>query len=75
MLVSCCCLFFTVNSNVRIPGTEVIHVPLFRVLDGKKSEEYVARVEPSALGGRKMAEFLLDMLERSSPSALAIEDR
>ena len=29
-------------------------------MDGTKSEDYVARVEPSASGGRKMAEYMLD---------------
>ena len=51
------------HSTIRINGSEVIPVPLFNVLDGKRSEDYVARVEPSAIGGRKMAEFLLDLIE------------
>lgn len=48
----------------------MIPVPLFNVLDGKRSEDYVARVEPSAIGGRKMAEFLLDLIESPAPSQL-----
>ena len=27
------------------------------------SEDYVARVEPSAIGGKKMAEYLLDIID------------
>jgi len=53
-------------SKIQIPGCEVIPIPLFHVLNGKDSEDYVARVEPSQVGGRKMAEYLLDVLERSS---------
>lgn len=51
-------------SNIRIEGSKVIPVPLFRVLDGKTTNDYVARVEPSPAGGRKMAEFILDMMEQ-----------
>lgn len=49
--------------RITIPGTEVIPVPLFEVLDGKHSNDYVARVEPSSQGGRKMAGFLLDIMD------------
>jgi hypothetical protein len=56
------------RSKIRIKGSQVIPVPLFNVLDGKRSEDYIARVEPSAVGGRKMAEFLLDMIETPSDS-------
>lgn len=50
-------------SRIRIPGSQVIPVPLFRVLDGKTPSDYVQRVEPSPSGGCKMAEFLLDMMD------------
>lgn len=46
----------------NIPGTEVIPFPLFEVLDGKNTEDYIQRVEPSISGGRKMAEAFLDTL-------------
>lgn len=55
-----------VHSTIRIKGSEVIPVPLFNALDGKNSNDYIARVEPSAAGGKKMAEFLLDIID--SPS-------
>lgn len=32
----------------------VLAVPLFETLDGKDTRDYVARVEPSAVGGRKL---------------------
>ncbi len=49
----------------------MIPVPLFHVLDGKNTEDYEARVEPSASGGKKMAEYLLDVIDNPS---LAYED-
>jgi len=52
------------------PGTVVETFPLFTVLDGKNTEDYVQRVEPSVQGGRKMAEALLRHLfpEQASES-------
>lgn len=58
--------------RIRIPGTKVVPVPLFRCLDGKSSEDYVARVEPSAAGGRKMAEFLLDFIQQPAGQGLPL---
>lgn len=58
--------FQNATSNIQIPGSRVIPVPLFRVLDGKVTSDYIARVEPSPTGGRKMAEFLLDVIDQSS---------
>jgi len=52
-------------STIRIPGSEVIPIPLFHALDGRRSEDYVARVEPSASGGKKMAEYMLDVIHSS----------
>lgn len=52
------------TSNIRIEDTTVIPVPLFDVLDGKKSDDYVARVEPSCQGSQKMAKYFLDIIER-----------
>ncbi|KAJ3219821.1 hypothetical protein HDU67_009009 [Dinochytrium kinnereticum] len=42
-------------SEVRVEGLEIVPVPLFEVMNGKVTEEYVCRVEPSDSGGRKMA--------------------
>lgn len=53
------------QSTIRISGSEVIPIPLFRTLDGTRSEDYIARVEPSASGGRKMAEYMLDVIHLS----------
>ena len=58
--------FELATSRIDIAGTDVIPVPLFTVLDGKQSEDFVARVEPSAIGGGKMARFILDIIRRQS---------
>lgn len=60
--------FEEATSHIQISGSQVIPVPLFNVLDGKHSNDYVARVEPSALGGKKMAEYLLDTIQHDSTS-------
>jgi len=72
LLSQCCAHSFTPvcplaqnnahRSTIRIRGSEVIPIPLFHTLDGTRSEDYVARVEPSASGGRKMAEYILDAI-------------
>jgi hypothetical protein len=49
-------------SAIRIPGTRVIPVPLFAVLDGKNTSDYVQRVEPSPSGGRKMAQYVWNLI-------------
>ncbi|CEP00545.1 SGNH hydrolase-type esterase domain-containing protein [Plasmodiophora brassicae] len=55
-------------SKIRIDGTDVIPLPLYAVLDGKDTDDYVARVEPSGQGGRKMADaiFTAARLDQSS---------
>jgi hypothetical protein len=47
------------NRGFDIPGTTVECFPLFEVLDGKDTNDYVQRVEPSVQGGKKMADALL----------------
>lgn len=41
---------------------QFVPVPLYEALDGKNSADYVARVEPSATGGSKMASLIVDKL-------------
>eukprot|EP00933_Yihiella_yeosuensis_P017745 TRINITY_DN14771_c0_g3_i1.p1 TRINITY_DN14771_c0_g3~~TRINITY_DN14771_c0_g3_i1.p1 ORF type:complete len:354 (-),score=46.61 TRINITY_DN14771_c0_g3_i1:553-1587(-) len=55
-------VFKFATSRICIPGTEVVAFPLFEVLDGKTSSDYVARVEPSAKGGAKMGAALMDAI-------------
>lgn len=75
-------MFKYATSTIRIPGTEVVPVPLYAVLDGGRSEDYVARVEPSASGGRKMAEYIWEVIHRpplstgaTAPTASYMADR
>lgn len=60
--------FLVRGSKISIPGTTVVPVPLFHVLDGKDPDDYVARVEPSSQGGRKVAEYLLNVMEHATNS-------
>lgn len=53
-----------VMGRVHVEGVRVVVAPLFEALDGKDSGDYVARVEPSEEGGRKLAKFLLEIVER-----------
>jgi len=52
-------MFEVATSTIRIEGTEIIPIPLYEVLDGTHTQDYTQRVEPSASGGRKMAELIL----------------
>ena len=51
------------TSRIQVPGWEVVPCALFNAMDGKKAEDYTARVEPSIEGGRKMALHLTELLE------------
>lgn len=55
-------VFRVATSRICIQGSEVVAVPLFEVLDGKTTSDYVARVEPSAQGGAKMAAQIMTAL-------------
>ncbi|CAK9052889.1 unnamed protein product, partial [Durusdinium trenchii] len=45
-------------SQINIPNTTVVPLPLYEVLDGKDTQDYVARVEPSDQGGAKLAQAI-----------------
>lgn len=46
--------------EVTVPGSEVVGLPLFEALDGKDPRDYEQRVEPSARGGKKLADLILN---------------
>ena len=48
--------------KIKIPGSEVVPVPLFEILDKNDPRDYCQRVEPSAYGGYKMAKYIMDRL-------------
>lgn len=54
-------------SDISIDGVKVVPFAMFKVMDGKNSSDYVARVEPSASGGRKLAEEYLKVIFESLP--------
>lgn len=51
------------TKKIHIEGTKVVPCPLFDAMDGKSKDDYVARVEPSTEGGRKMALQLKEIIE------------
>ncbi len=51
--------------QIQLDGYHIKFLPLFQVLNGKRTEEYAKRVEPSSLGGRKMAEKIFEMIQAS----------
>ena len=55
-------------SAVVVEGTQVIPFPLYGALDPSSPEDYVQRVEPSAVGGRKMAGGFIKALAPHLPS-------
>lgn len=67
-------LFRDATSKISIPGTEVIAVPLFKALDGEDTTDYCARVEPSAAGGAKMAQLLMDSILGADMTVSAMAD-
>ena len=48
--------------KIQVEGVEVFPAGLFEVLDGKRGEDYEARVEPSAEGGSKIASYLMGVV-------------
>ena len=49
-------IFTHATSKIEIPGSKVIAFPMYEVLNGKTTGDYVDRVEPSSQGGMKLAE-------------------
>jgi len=55
------------TKQIKISGINVIPCPLFEAMDGKNEEDYTARVEPSAEGGRKIALKLIEVINSIMP--------
>lgn len=67
-------MFRLATQQIQLPGTEVVAVPLFKVLDGKDTTDYCQRVEPSAKGGQKMGEYLVEtMLQSLNKNPVSVE--
>jgi hypothetical protein len=56
-------IYESATKDIKIEGTQVLACPLFEVLDGKRAEDYVARVEPSSVGGKRMAQKFTEILK------------
>mmetsp|Transcript_13718 Transcript_13718/g.28161 ORF Transcript_13718/g.28161 Transcript_13718/m.28161 type:complete len:341 (+) Transcript_13718:425-1447(+) len=52
-----------VNQRISFDGTVVRVCPLFDAMNSQDPADYVARVEPSVEGGRKIAELILDYID------------
>lgn len=48
--------------QISIPNVQIIAFPMFEILDSKLTQDYVERVEPSNLGGRKIAKSLVELI-------------
>jgi len=51
-------IFTLATERIEIPWVVVEAVPLFVPLDGKKTDLYSQRVEPSAIGGKELSAFI-----------------
>lgn len=58
-------MFEKATKQIQLEGVRIMPFALYRVLDGKQPADYVARVEPSVEGGRKMAAELIRVLDIS----------
>ena len=56
--------FTAAVSQIRLPGTTVLPLQLSHAMNGKTTEDYVARVEPSAQGVAKIARLIGDAIAR-----------
>jgi hypothetical protein len=57
-------MFEVATKEIRLQGTQVVPCALHEVLDGKRNEEYTARVELNEEGGRKMAVRFCELVDR-----------
>lgn len=55
-------IYNAATTQIQIPGVQVIPFPMFEVLDGSVSSDYVQRVEPSVTGGKKLAHAMIDRI-------------
>lgn len=53
------------TKHIAVEGCTVLPVPLFETLDGSRSEDYVARVEPSVSGGEKLGRVLWNAIKEN----------
>ena len=49
--------------QISISGVQIVACPMFEILDSKSTQDYVERVEPSNLGGRKIAKIFAEIIK------------
>lgn len=67
-------IFLLATRSISIPGVDVVAVPLFAALDGQNTTDYSQRVEPSATGGMKMAQLILQAVHDRSTTSQAMSE-
>jgi len=55
-------IFAEATSKIEVEGVPVLALPLFEVLDGTDTTDYVNRVEPSTAGGEKIARRVIEAI-------------
>ncbi|CAK9023943.1 unnamed protein product [Durusdinium trenchii] len=55
-------VFELATSRIKVPGSELVPISLADALDGRCTEDYHQQVEPSVIGGQKMARLILSKL-------------
>lgn len=55
-------IYIHATSEIKIEGIEIIPFPMFKILDGHNTDDYICRVEPSNLGGFKLAKALVELI-------------
>lgn len=58
-------IFEYATSQIKIDGVKVIPVPMYEILNGKDTKDYVARVEPSVQGGDKLGKAFVEYIENA----------
>lgn len=54
-------IFIHATSKIDIPDCQVIPLPMFEILNGRDTQDYIQRVEPSSIGGSKLAAKFVDV--------------
>ena len=53
------------TSKIKVEGTTVVPLPLYKALDGGSSGDYVSRVEPSIAGGEKIGKMVVEAINKN----------
>lgn len=61
-------IFKMATNQISLPGIQVTAVPLFSAMDGKTSDYYSQRVEPSAVGGEYMSALIGKAVHDPTPT-------